>query len=242
MHTRRVGAFLIGAWLLGSFLMAFVMSQSLVNVDRIMNSPPQAVSKEFEDIGSEVTRRILRFEAAQLNRHLTETWEVMQFGLGAALLVTSILTSHRSRFLIIGTVLMTAIVVYMYFSLTPRMNQLERSFDFLPAGAAARERDNFQSYAVWYKVLEILKSAFGVIIAARLLFDRYDWRASLIGTAPAAEGKGKGMRKRRRISGASYVYTSKPGTNAAAPSDTASDTTAGKVDTVDDADDGRVDR
>ena len=154
--------------------MAFVTSQSLLNVDRIMNSPPQQVAKEFSDMGTEVTRQILRFEAQNLNRHLMESWQVMQLGIGGALLATSFLTSHRSRFVIGGTAVMMLIVAYMYFSLTPVMNQLARSFDFLPGGAALRERENYQSFVIWYRVMEILKSILGLIIAARLLFDHYD--------------------------------------------------------------------
>jgi hypothetical protein len=200
-----------------------------------MNAPPQAVSKEFEELGTDVTRRILRYEALQLNRHLAETWEVMQFGLGAALLATSLLTTHRSRFVIIGTALMTLIVIYMYFSLTPRMSQLERAFDFLPAGAAARERENFQAYAVWYKVLEIMKALVGTIITGRLLFDRYDWRAGLLGSPTSPVVGGKRVRRRRRSSGPSYVYDAKPDVAPAAPADK-------KIDVVDDADDGGVDR
>jgi hypothetical protein len=237
MHTRRVGAFLIGAWLLGSFLMAFVTSQSLRNVDRIMNTPPQAVSKEFRDLGPEMTRGILRYEAMQFNRHVTEAWEVMQLGLGAALLATAVFTSHRSRFLIIGTVLMTIIVVYMYFSLTPTMTQLERSFDFQPAGAGGKDRENHSSSVVWYRVLEIFKTIFGVIIAGRLTFDRAEWKAGLLGATPSSR-RTKGVRRRRRISSPSLAYTPAVGSTSAASSRPDGE----KVDSVDDSDDGRVDR
>jgi hypothetical protein len=233
MHTRRVGAFLMGAWLLGTFLMTFVTWQSLVNVDRILNSPPQQVAKEFSDIGTDVTRQILRFEAENLNRHLTETWQVMQLGIGGALLATSFLTSHRSRFVIAGTAIMMLIVVYMYYSLIPGMIQLARSFDFLPIGAAPNERASYQSFAVWYRVLEILKSMIGVLIAVRLLFDFYDWKGKLIGSTPSPVKHGK-VRRRRRSSAPSYVYGERP--------QSGSTDVAKKVDPVDHPDDSHIDR
>jgi hypothetical protein len=233
MHTRRVGAFLIGGWLLGMFLMAFVTSQGLVNVERIMNSPPEAVAKDMDDLGSDVTRQLLRFGALQLSRHLTETWEVMQLGIAGALLATSFLTSHRSRFVIGGTVLMAGIVAYLYFSLSPAMNQVARTYDFLPATAALREREIFRSYSMWYTALSILQGMIGLVIAGRLLFDRYDWKAKLIGATPPAVSHGK-VRRRRRSSASPYVSERRAGSSVIDVSD--------KVDAVDNADDSHVDR
>jgi hypothetical protein len=194
MHTRRVGAFLIGAWLLGSLLVAFVSSQAYLNVDRFFSSPPAQISKELDDVGPEVMRQILRYQASQHIRHLTETWEVIQLGLGFALLATSFLTPHRSRIVIIGAALMVVMVLIMYFRLTPIMNALARSHDFLPLTAAVQERDAFSYYAVWYRVLEILKAVLGIVITGRLLFDRYDWQEKLLpGSTPS-----KGVRRRRK--------------------------------------------
>ena len=206
--------------------MFFVTSQSIATVDRILNNPPQAVTKEFDDIGPEVTRQILRYESLLFNRHVTEAWEVMQLGIGGALLATSFLTTHRSRIVIIGTLLMLAIVLYMYFSLTPTMSQLERSYDFLPAGAGQRERDNYTAFAVWDRVLEVFKSGLGIIITARLLFDRYDWKNKLVGT-PAPELSSGRIRRRRRSS--SSVRSS-------------SVERVEKVDPVDNPNDSHVDR
>ena len=196
MHTRRVGAFLIGAWLLGSLLMAFIPSQGLLSVDRFFSNPPPQISKELDDVGPEVMRQILRFQAAQQNRHIIETWEIVQLGLGGALLATSFLTSHRSRIVLICSTVMVLMVLVMYFYLTPIMNALGRSFDFLPAGAASRERDNYSYYAVWYRVLDILKAMLGIVVTARLLFDRYDWQEKLMPGVTAQSAKG--VRRRRR--------------------------------------------
>jgi hypothetical protein len=183
MHTRRVGAFLIGAWLIGSLIVWFVTSQSLVNVDRILNSPPTTLSREFENMAPDVTRRILTYEAMQHNGHVSEAWEVMQLGLGAALLATSVLTAHRSRFLIGSAVVMTLMTAIMGLYLTPTINALGRSFDFLPAAAPPAVRESVLSYQTWHRVLEVLKTGLGFAIAARLLFDRYNWRDKLIPTA-----------------------------------------------------------
>ena len=81
MHTRRVGAFLIGAWLLGAALMAFISSQAFVNVERFLSNPPDQISKELDDIGPDMMRQILRYQASpthqtyhrNLGSHATRT-------------------------------------------------------------------------------------------------------------------------------------------------------------------------
>jgi hypothetical protein len=206
MHTRRVGAFLIGAWLIGTLLMAFNSSQVFTNIDRFFSNPPTQIAKELDDIGPDVMRQILRFQATQFTRHITETWEVIQLGLGGALLATSFLTAHRSRIVLIAAALMTLMVAMMYFHVTPLMNALARSYDFLPAAAAVQERESYNYYAVWYRVLDILKSALGIVITGRLLFDRYDWQDKLI----PGSGGAKGVRRRRSHSPASTSSESVP--------------------------------
>ena len=75
-------------------------------------------------------RQILRFQASQHNRHVFETWEVIQMGILGALLATSFLTDHRSRIVLICTGIMLLLVVIAYTQLTPYMNALSRSYDF----------------------------------------------------------------------------------------------------------------
>ena len=164
------------------------------------------LSRKLDDVGPDVMRQILRFQAAQHNRHVFETWEIVQLGLGGALLATSLLTAHRSRIVLFCSIVMFLMVLVMYFYLTPILNALGRSVDFLPAGAAVQERDSYNFYSVWYRVLDILKALLGIVVTARLLFDRYDWQDKLM--PGVADPSGKGVRKRRRppsqTSGAPY--------------------------------------
>ena len=47
-------------------------------------------------------------------------------------------------------------------------------------------------------MLEILKTGIGAMIAARLLFDRYDWKNKLAGMPAPTASDGKIRRRRRR--------------------------------------------
>lgn len=160
--------------------MGYVSSQSYVTVERILNSPPGPVAKDLEDLGSDITRQLLRYEASELNRFLAQVWAVVQLGLGAALFASALLTSHRSKFILGLTAAMFLMVVYQMAAIQPSLNALGRSFDFLPPGAAQRERDSYQTQHIWYLVLEVLKIILGVILSARLLFDRYNWQEKVM--------------------------------------------------------------
>jgi hypothetical protein len=158
-----------------------------MNVDRFFTNPPPQSAKQLSDIGPDAIRQILRFQASQQNRHILETWQVIQLGLGGALLATAFLTAHRSRILLVSTAIMVLLVLIMYFYLTPAMNGLGRSFDFQPAGAAVAERESFNAYLIWYRVLEIFKTLLGLVAAGRLLFDRHEWQTH-IGTRSSSSG------------------------------------------------------
>lgn len=198
MHNRRFGAFLMGAWLFGTVLAWFATSQSLANVDRILSTPPPQLEKEFNDMGPDLTRQLLLFEANTLNRRISEMWEVLQVGLAGALLAVSILTSSRSKTMILGALLMMAIASVMAFYLTPSMSALAASYDFLPPGAAPREREAFQRLDVWHRVLVILNMTLALIVTGRLLFDFYEFGGKLV------PDWNKPKRRRRRRAKSSY--------------------------------------
>jgi hypothetical protein len=91
---------------------------------------------------------------------------------------------------------MALIAAVMYFYLTPAMNALARSFDFLPAAAAVRERESFSRYDIWFRVLEILKILLALVTTGRLLFDRYEWRDKLISGGSSSR---KVLRRRKVV-------------------------------------------
>lgn len=200
MHTRRVGAFLIGAWILGCLLLMYAAGQNVATVERILGNPPLPIAKELTDIGSDVAHIMFRHEAMQATRRLYESWGVMQLGLMGAFFATAFLTSHRSKFLIIGSAFVLIMIAIQAFYLTPIVHGLGRSLDFLPPNAAPRERENLQHYETMFYVAEALKLLVGVVLAGRLLFDRYDWKNRMFGDEElAATGTtSKGIRKRKR--------------------------------------------
>jgi hypothetical protein len=195
MHTRRLASYILGAWLLGSLFFTFVTTQTMVTVDRIMESPPGPVAKDIEDLGSDLTRILLQYQATEFNRFLTNTWEVLQIGLALAFISATILTAHRSKFLIIVSTLMLGIVITQTTYLSPSMAALGRSFDFLPKTAAPQERENYRNFEVMYNTASVVKLLLGATLAARLLFDRYGFQKKF-----STDSSGRQLRRRRRTS------------------------------------------
>ena len=215
MHTRRFGSFLIGAWLVGSILMWFVQSQSLMTPERILATPPPQLTNELENMGPDVSRQLMRHQAMQLNRRIAETWDVIQLGIGAALLVTSILTPHRSRITIASASIMIVLCATMAFYFTPLINNLGRAVDFLPPTAALRERASLSNLEMWHNVLEVFKMILALVVSVRLLFDFYEFREKmLVSVSP----DGKRRRRKVRATRASSDAASDP----AAPQQSAS--------------------
>lgn len=215
MHTRRLGAFLIGAWLIGSVLVWLTQSQTVMTVDRLLTSPPAQAAGQLETMGSDASRQMLRHVAMQVNRRVGETWEVVQLGLGAALLASSILTPHRSRITIGCAALMMALSATMAFYLTPRMNELGRTLDFVSPAAAPEERAALNNLEVWYKTAEVLKTMLALVVSIRLLFDFYEFRSKLQEEPAARRRRSAVSRKSTLASGAASLEASRrPGTES----------------------------
>jgi hypothetical protein len=170
--------------MLAILFFGFFTTQNMSNVDRILNSPPGPVAKDIEDLGTDITRMLMRYQATELNRFLAETWGVAQIGLGAAILSAVLFTAHRSKFLIFATCVMIMIAMFQVAYVRPSMNALGRSFDFLPVTAALKERESYQSYSVMYTVSEVIKLILGLLLSGRLLFDRYGWKQKLLPPPP----------------------------------------------------------
>jgi hypothetical protein len=228
MHTRRFGAFIAGMWLMGAILMWFAVSQSNMNVERLFTNPPQQIQKEINDMGPDVARQVFRYQSSLFVRRVQETWEIMQLGLLGALLATSILTAHRSRIVLAATALMIVFVLCQAFYLTPLMTGLAKSYDFLPATAALREREAYASFTSWHRILDVLNIILALGIVGRLLFDFYDF-----GSVVLPWSKAPRKRKRvRRMRTTSYGIPAKPASEPAAGSteaDSGEDTGTGQA-------------
>jgi hypothetical protein len=191
--------------MLGGLIVSILVIPSLTKqADAIIASPPQQISKDIEDIGTEVARSMLRFQAQEVKRSLLQAWGIIQIGLAAAIFAAVTFTSHRSRFLVIVSLVLTLIVAVETFGILPTLRYTGRVTDFLPLTAYSNEREVNHTYQIWYQVLELLKMALGLGLAGRLLFDFYAWQER-VGEDSAASSRHKGRRRRKRTHDGSVV-------------------------------------
>ena len=201
MHTRRLAAFLAGAWMLGGLIVSILVVPDLTKqVDAIIASPPSAISKDIEDMGTEVARSMLKYQGQEVKRSLLQSWGIIQIGLAAAIFATVTFTSHRSRFLVILSLVLTAIVAIETFGILPTLRYTGRVTDFLPLTAYSNEREVNHTYQIWYQVLEVLKMTLGLGLAGRLLFDFYAWQER-VGESSAASRQHRRRRRKRTHDG-----------------------------------------
>jgi hypothetical protein len=233
MHTRRLAAYLLGAWILGILIFSFVNTQNFANVDRIMNNPPGPVAKDIEDLGQDITRLMMRYQASELSRFLLEVWGVAQIGIGLAVLCAALFTAHRSKFIMFAAGSMILIVIFQVGYVLPSMAAISRSYDFLPPAAAPKERDIYASYHVMYSTAEALKLIISFLLSGRLLFDRYGWKQKLLPPAPKRLERKRKSGVGGRASGTDGVVVRRTSSSSAP--------TQAEVKTVDHPDDSHVD-
>jgi len=167
IRYRRLSALLLGIWLGAGILTDVAVTQNFQTVDQFLQSPGNVnTSIRLNAIGRDRERVLLRRNAAEENNRIFENWERVQIGLGA-LFFMLLLFGERPTILMLGLCLaMFAIVVAERFLLTPRIIDLGRAIDDLPAADPAVKK--FRVLHGFYSGLDILKLLLGLGLAVRL--------------------------------------------------------------------------
>jgi hypothetical protein len=177
MHTRRLAALLLGAWLAGSIFMSAVATGNFAAVDRLLASPAPAAKQYIRTLGVSQTRALLRYQVSEQNRRYFEQWELVQLGLGIALVLTVVFATNGSRLATGLSLGMLVIVVILHWLITPQVITLGSALDFLPPNAPALERARFWRFHNAYTTLEVIKLLLGVALGFRLIVSRSHRRA-----------------------------------------------------------------
>jgi hypothetical protein len=139
----------------------------------------------------EAAKDLLLFGASSFNRRLTEMWEMLQLGLGAAFIAASVLTRRHSRFLTVSAILMSAIVTVEIFVLTPALHDAVHRVLIDPAAVDAREK--LGRFRALHMVFEGAKALIGIAAGFRLVVNWRSWRSVLATeVAPAVPATRRG--------------------------------------------------
>src|SRR5579862_7167469 len=121
VHFRRLACFILGAWLAGGVFMDTVATQNFRSVDRLLVQPAAQAGEQFDKLGRDVARTLLRHQVSEQNRWYFEMWGLAEIGLGAALLMVLLFGSSETNLMLVVPVLMLLIAVAQRFALTPQM-------------------------------------------------------------------------------------------------------------------------
>jgi hypothetical protein len=177
MYYRRIASLLLGLWLGGGLLMAWIAIDSFRSVDRMLTASGPVAAIQITALGPGVARSLLRYQAAEQNRSLFETWEFLQIILGVGFFFFMLLGSNEGKVSLLLLLLMLLIVVAQRLLMTPELSSLSRNFDFVPfdltpAGVPSVGRNRFWMLHSIYTGSEILKWGLGLVLGARLIFHR----------------------------------------------------------------------
>ena len=188
IRYRRLSALLLGLWLGASILADIAVTQNFQAVDRFLEAPGNAgTSAELNSIGRARERVILRRNAGEENNWIFLNWERVEFALGGGLFVLLLFGDKPHKLPLTLGVVLLAIVATEHFLLTPRITDLGRMVDDLPATDPAYK--TFWTLHGLYSGLDILKLLAMLGLAACLSIAR-DYATSVsVAQGTATEGK-----------------------------------------------------
>jgi hypothetical protein len=175
MRYRRIGTFLLGLWLGAGVLMAWVAIESFRSVDRLLSAPSPVAAIQIKSLGPDGARALFRYEAAEQNRALFQTWGSFQLILAVGFFSFLLFGSSEGKFSLLLALLMLLIVAVQRLAMTPELASLGRGLDFIPSEVPSLERNRFWMLHSLYTGSEIVKWGLGLVLGARLVF-RYDRR------------------------------------------------------------------
>ncbi len=172
VHFRRLACFILGAWLAGVVFMDTVATQNFRSVDRLLVQPAAQAGEQFDKLGRDVARTLLRHQVSEQNRWYFEMWGLVEIGLGAALLMVLLFGSSETNLMLVVPVLMLLIAVAQRFALTPQMVVIGRVIDWVPASEASADRSRFWLLHNAFVGLDLVNWALGIYLTGKLLFRR----------------------------------------------------------------------
>jgi len=111
----------------------------------------------------------LRYEVAEQNRWLTQSWETMQILLGCLFFGYLLFGTTEGKFSLLVLLLMLVLTLLQRFLLSPELGLLGRSLDYLPSDVVNQERAKFWLIHNTYLAMEAAKYGLGLILGAIVL-------------------------------------------------------------------------
>ncbi len=172
-------------------------------VDDVLRGPPPSAVTVLKKLNGEQARMLLSYMADEASRSYTTAWSVLQLVLAIPALGI-LLMERRTRYYTIGVALMLLLVLFEWLVITPQLDWLGRTVDFVPWKTRSATRDQYWNLRAVYLGMEILKILLGAGVTVMLVIMRSRPRAvtaELTQLQPPEEGARRRRTRRSRSSG-----------------------------------------
>jgi hypothetical protein len=172
MHTRRLATFLLGGWIGCSLLMDFLTLENLHTPGMVLATATAPAAKLLGLLSNDDANLILRYQAAEMNRHNAYTWELVEIALALALLACLFLGTQRRKLPLLLCLLMLVALAFQHFAISPELAYRGRDTDFPPGNTAFGPQSGLLGMEQIYGGVEALKLLLGGVLASYLFVFR----------------------------------------------------------------------
>lgn len=169
MSSRRIAVFLLGFWIGCTLFMGWVATHNITSVDPILKQSDRHLQREIKDIGYDRVKSLLRFEAAELNRHYFYYWEWVQLLLALITAVVLVDATNGNKFTMVAMTGILLLLLVQHFLVQPEVVELGRGLDFAATDQMLDERRAFRTYHTYYSSIEVIKLVLLGIVSVRML-------------------------------------------------------------------------
>ncbi len=166
MFSRRFATFLLGIWMGCCVLVDALALEGQRIATRILDIPIIEAKAALTKSGDAPIAPLLHHLASEQVRATVENWETAQLVIFAAMLVLLVLTDQRKILAVILATAMGLLTLIQHYGITPDLNILGRSLDFLAESAAFTVRAQVWTLTQIYVVLETIKLLTGGLLAS----------------------------------------------------------------------------
>jgi hypothetical protein len=166
MFSRRFATFLLGVWVGCCVLVDVLALEGHRIATRILDVPIIEAKTALTKSGDAPVGPLLHHLASEQVRATIQTWESAQLVLAFSMIVMLVLTDQRKMLAIAGTAFMGLLALVQHFGVTPELNVLGRSADFMAEAVSFSTRSQIWTLTQVYGALETLKLIVGGVLAS----------------------------------------------------------------------------
>ena len=166
MFSRRLATFLLGVWMGCCVLVDVLALKGQRIASRILDIPIIEAKAALTKAGDAPIAPLLHHLASEQVRATLENWETAQLFIAIGIIVLLVFTDQRKILAILMATTMGLLTLIQHFGVTPDLNILGRSMDFLAESASFSTRTQVWTLTQIYGGLETVKLVIGGLLAS----------------------------------------------------------------------------